>query len=428
MASTFNLDKNKYYLVSEITQLGPTGIGGMTGAPGPVYEGGRYIEINQNRIINANLETGTYLKIVGNILSSNLIADTNMTLTRNIISSNITSNINLNNSVLLTSINDGNIRFRANLDGAVDIITNNNGSTITTSNNLLKLISIFPNVYPTLELYKNSISPAASDLNGTLNFTCNTTTLSKRNYVTGLYVSAYPSVTNMSGAFNLLNWAPGGFHLLHLNASNIGTNQINHNYGGAISTSTGTLLLQNYRQDAAVQLNFYSNATSEIARTSYISFNSTGAAREYARIYESIVNNTSGGENGLFGLNVLRNGTLSEFMRLNSSGGQASLIFNNSNLDTDFIYRSWSLNLIICDAALNSVAINTTVTSADKLRVAGNITTNTATIPNIIVGTGTGTANLIIMSANRSTTAGSLAAYLNIIVNGVNRKIPLYNP
>jgi hypothetical protein len=433
MASTYNLDKNKFYLVSEITQFGPRGMDGSNGLPGPVYQNGKYIDITENRVINSNLETGTYLKIVDNVLSSNLIAGINMEIIGNILNSNINSNININESNIISSI--GNITFYQNLNGVIEIINNSLGSSINDSNSILKLInnSSNVNIAPTLEFYKNSPTPASSDIVGLINYASNTTLLSKNLLQTVIYACAYPTVGSISGNYNL---ALNGLHYLHLNASNNQINQINTSCT-TLSTSTGSLVLQNYL-NGAVQLGFLSERAQEggaIALTNYSSFNSTlNARRDYGQYFQNIRSNTSGLESGFATLNAMRFGTIWEFIRLEGAistlDNQSAVIFNNGYLDIDLLFRSISFSrLIHCDAANNSIGIATNPVNTARLSISGNIrTTDSVTIPNIIIGSGVGAANLIIMGTNRSTTAGSLAAYLNITINGVNRKIPLYNP
>jgi hypothetical protein len=432
MASTYNLDKNKFYLVSEITELGPRGMIGANGLPGPVYQSGQYIEINENRFINANIETGTYLKIVGNVLSSNLIAGTNMTLTGNIINSNITSNLNLNSGNIISSI--GNVTFVNNLNGAYEITSGGLGSSRITSNNILDLILISndSNVGPTLEFYKKSITPAVNDIVGLINFGGNTTLSTKNTFQNIIYSCAYPTVGSMSGNYNLTF---GGLHYLHLNASNIQTNQFNTS-SGILGVATGSLVLQNY-STGNLQLAFNSNRSSDGSTISFINYsglNSTlSTRRDYGQYLQNIRSNVSGLESGFTTLNAISSGTVREFIRLEGAittlNNQSAVIFNNAFADIDLQVRSLNFIIIHADAGLNSVGIANNPSSTNRLIVAGNIiATNSVTIPNIIVGTGTGTSNLIIQAGNRSATAGSLAAYLNITVNGINRKIPLYNP
>lgn len=428
-----------YYLINMI-KSGPTGLTGPTGAPGPIYYSGKNIDIIAN-VVNANIEAGNLIKIDGNIISSNLIAGINMEIVGNVINSNITSNIDLKNFAITTTIPNGNIRIIPSNNGSVDIIQSSIGSNILILNPVLRLVNTNDNANgPSLEFYKNSTSPANGDLSGIINFYGNLLdTANTKCLVTSMYTSSYPSTSSISGSFTIsCNISGSQRDFLRLNDNNTGINILFGNYT-TNSTNTGSLVLQNYNTSAPVQLCFQgqtgrSSANQEIARQTFSGFNSAGTNVEYGRISQFIRSNVSTAEVGYTSLFCRRAGVVSEFIRLDGNAApvsttQSAISLNPGGADIDFIYRSQTGNLIWADFGNNAVAIGGSTLSSDRLRVYGNITTTTSiTTPNIIVGTGTGTANLNIMAVNTSATAGTINSYLNVTINGVNYKMPLHNP
>jgi hypothetical protein len=428
-----------YYFINMI-KSGPTGITGPTGAPGPLYYSGKNIEIVSNSIINANIEGGYLIDIVGNIISSNLIAGTNMEIVGNIINSNITSNIDLKTFGITTTVTNGNIRLIPT-DGSVEIIGSGNGSHVSSINPSLRLVNTNDNANgPSLEFYKNSNTPLSGDLCGIINFYGNLLdTANTKCLVTSMYTSSYPSTSSVSGSFSIsCNISGNQLDFLRINNNNSGTNILFGNYT-TNSQTTGSLVLQNYSTSAPVQLCFQgqsgrSSALLEIARQTFSGFNSVGTNVEYGRISQFIRSNVSAAEVGYTSYLSRRAGTVSEFIRLDGNAApvgatQSAISLNPNGSDIDFIYRSTSSNLIWADYSNNAVAIGGSTLSTDRLRVYGNITTTTSlTTPTIIAGTGTGTANLNIMAVNTSVTAGTINSYLNVTINGINYKMPLHNP
>ena len=429
-----------YYFINMI-KSGPTGLTGPTGSSGPIYYSGKNIDIVSNTIINANIEAGNLITISGNIISSNLIAGTNMEIVGNVINSNITSNIDLRSNFITTSVLNGNIRILPNGNGSVEIISSAVGFNTATQNATLRLINTNENANaPSLEFYKNSITPASGDLCGIINYYGNLLDTSNTKCLTSsLYTSSYPTTTDANGSFTIsCNISGIQRNMLLINNNNTGTNILFGNYT-TNATNTGSLLLQKYSASAPVQLNMYGNsarrsAAQEFARQTFTGFNASAAEKEYGRISATIKSNVAAAEHGLLSIHNVYNSTLYEYIRfdgnLSPAGGlQPAILLNNNYWDIDFIYRSTTSNLIWADAMLGTVAINGTPTTNDRLRVYGNITTTTSlTTPTIIAGNGTGTANLNIMAVNTSTTASTINSYLNVTINGVNYKMPLHNP
>ena len=242
-------------------------------------------------------------------------------------------------------------------------IASTGGVTITTADNTdtLSLISTDADASQgsNLRLYRNSSSPADSDLLGTIDFEGR-----NNNSEDVVYAKIKSEISAVADG--------NEFGVLSLEAMRNGTlttaMQIGSGINISVADNSDNLTLISTDADDAIgaNLRIYRNSSSpadadNLGTIDFEGRNDNSEDVVYAQFLTQADDVSDGNEDGIISLKAMTNGTSREFLRLSGNGG---IVFNELSQDIDFRVESDSnANQFKVDAGANYVSFGTSTTS-----------------------------------------------------------------
>ena len=272
------------------------------------------------------------------------------------------------------------------------------GTTITTADNTdtLSLTSTDADSSqgPNLRLYRNSSSPAGSDLIGTIDFEGR-----NNNSEDVVYAKIKSEISAVADG--------NEYGVLSFESMRNGTlttaMQIGSGINISVADNADNLTLISTDADDAIgpNLRLYRNSGSpadadNLGTIDFEGRNDNSQDVVYAQFLTQADDVSDGNEDGIISLKAMTNGTSRELLRLSGNGGA---VFNELSQDIDFrVESNGDVNRFVVDGGTDTVLFGTA--TADT--VGGDV------VANQIFGTGAATGALSIVRGVASTASGSL--------------------